>query len=615
VPFPTTKGAFQASNNNPGGKNAFVAELNPTASSLIYSTYLGGSANDQAEDIAVDTSGHAYVTGNAGSFGNASCTGAGIPGSCCTGVGTGTCVPFPTQNAFQTTNKAAGNGGNCFVAELNPSASGSASLVYSTYLGGNGKGDKGEGIAVDSSGEAYITGQAGSYGNAGCTGAGTPDVCCTGVGTGTCVAFPTTPDAYQTKNNAAAYGNAFVTKLNPSASGPASLVYSTYLGGSGNPSSGNGDLGNGIAVDSSGNAYVTGVAGSSDFPHTADAYQSVNNAASNGGTNAFVAKLNPSASGAAALVYSTYLGGSSPSGDAGNAIAVDSLGDAYVTGSAFSTDFPFTDGSYQTSNNATSGGSNAFVAKIEPGATQTPTATPTFSATATPTATATATATPTGTMSATPTPTPASNGAKIAAPSSVTFKAVGIGVHVASPANLVIKNSGKPGNLIGTISAPSKPQVFTVSPNTFTVAPGKTATIKLTCTPDGLIDTDMITLSSNAANTPSLNVSLKCSGLGGKLSALKTLTITSPGVSQTGMANLALKNTGKGILAGSVSSATSPFGGGGKKFTIAPGQPVEPQIVITFTPTSTAPATSSITVTVDPPSTGTAKVTLKGTVK
>ncbi len=135
------------------------------------------------------------------------------------------------------------------------------------------------------------------------------------------------------------------------------LVYSTYLGGNQT------DQGLGIAVDSGGNAYVTGTAFSADFPTTSGAFQT---AVPNPNYTAFVAKLNPSASGEASLVYSTYLGGSDA--DQGGAIAVDSSGDAYVTGTTDSTDFPTTSGAFQTVNNSagTLVGSNAFVTVLNP---------------------------------------------------------------------------------------------------------------------------------------------------------------------------------------------------------------------------------------------------------
>ena len=186
---------------------------------------------------------------------------------------------------------------NAFVAKLNPAASGAASLLYSTYLGGDGY-DWGYGIAVDSAGFAYVTGETQSSN------------------------FPTL-NAFQ-GTLGTIQGNAFVAKLNPAASGAASLLYSTYLGGSGG--SGTGDVGYGIAVDSAGFTYATGYTTSTDFP-TLNAFQSTIGT-TNG--NAFVAKLNPAASGAASLLYSTYLGGSAIA--EGYAIAVDSSGNAYGTG-------------------------------------------------------------------------------------------------------------------------------------------------------------------------------------------------------------------------------------------------------------------------------------------
>ena len=205
--FPTTAGAFQTTFGG-GLTDAFVTELNPTGSGLVYSTYLGGSGYDDGFGIAVDASGNAYVTGFTDS------------------------TDFPTTaGAFQTTF---GGFGDAFVTELNPTGSG---LVYSTYLGGSDD-DEGYGIAVDTSGNAYVTGYTHSSD------------------------FPTTAGAFQTT-----YGgdrDAFVTKLNPTGSG---LVYSTYLGGS------DCDFGVGIAVDTSGNAYVTGITFSSDFPTTAGAFQ------------------------------------------------------------------------------------------------------------------------------------------------------------------------------------------------------------------------------------------------------------------------------------------------------------------------------------------------------
>ena len=360
---------------------------------LSYSTFLGGSGEDNATAITVDTAGNAYVTGltsstdfpvTQGAFQttnkdseNSSTTtsfvtklnpagtavvystylggsGGGNIGDLGSAIAVDTAgnayvagqtysTDFPvTQGAFQTTNKAAAIGGiNAFVAKLN--ATGTA-LLYSTYLGGSGAqnqpGDSASGLAVDTSGNAYVTGSAGS------------------------TDFPVTAGAFQTTNHAAANERnaAFVTKLN--ATGTA-LVYSTYLGGSGTELGG--DNGNAIAVDSAGNAYVAGQTYSTDFPVTPGAFQTTNHEAANVSTNAFVTKLNPTGT---ALVYSTYLGGSGVKveypGDVGNAIAVDAAGEAYVAGEAYSVDFPVTQGAFQTTNHTTVRSSNAFVTKLDP---------------------------------------------------------------------------------------------------------------------------------------------------------------------------------------------------------------------------------------------------------
>jgi hypothetical protein len=289
--FPTTAGAFQPTFGG-GFNNAFVTKLNPTGTGLVYSTYLGGNASDQGLGIAVDTAGNAYVAGATSS------------------------INFPTTaGAFQPTG---GGFADAFVTKLNPTGTG---LVYSTFLGGNTNNDFGSGIAVDTAGNAYVTGFARSSN------------------------FPTTAGAFQ-PTFGGGFVDAFVTKLDATGS---ALLYSTYLGGSSN------DVGQGIAVDGAGSAYVTGETSSTNFPTTPGAAQTIH--AGGFGPDAFVTKLDATGS---TLLYSTYLGGSS--NDVGRGIAVDGAGSAYVTGNTFSTDFPTTSVATQTTN---AGGFDVFVTKLD----------------------------------------------------------------------------------------------------------------------------------------------------------------------------------------------------------------------------------------------------------
>jgi hypothetical protein len=203
-------------------------------------------------------------------------------------------------------------------AVLSPQASG---LLFSTFLGGSAV-DDGRGIAVDSSGAAYVTGRTVSTN------------------------FPTTPGAFDTSFDQSGHLDAIVAKLNPAGS---ALSYATFLGGTGD------DVGIAIAVDSGGAAYVMGgVAGSYDFPTTSGAFDR----SYSGTDDAFMAKLDPSGS---ALSYATFLGGSDV--ESGNSIAVDSSGAAYVTGTTFSTDFPTTPGAFDTTHDG-SNPEDAFVAKL-----------------------------------------------------------------------------------------------------------------------------------------------------------------------------------------------------------------------------------------------------------
>ncbi len=269
-----------------GFSDAFVTEFNPAGSTLIYSTYLGGNSNEFGYGIAADSAGNAYVTGYTNSNN------------------------FPLANARQPTF---GGVADAFVTEFN--AAGSA-LLYSTYLGGSGD-DRGASIAVDSAGNAYVTGLTVS----------TTD-------------FPT---ANALQPAFAGSVDAFVTEFNPTGS---TLLYSTYLGGSGD------DRGIGIAVNSTGNAYVTGSTASSNFP-TVNALQSIS---AGNGSDAFVTKLN---AGGTALLFSTYFGGSG--NDVARGIASNANG-TYLVGETVADNFPISPGALQTARGPRS--SDAFVTKL-----------------------------------------------------------------------------------------------------------------------------------------------------------------------------------------------------------------------------------------------------------
>jgi hypothetical protein len=389
--FPVTAGAFQTTRPGPSCESfvtsytcthAFVTKLNTTGSALDYSTYLGGSVSDFAAGIAVDSYGSAYVTGGTTSpdfpatsapiqptptanCGNPAlpypCTqafvskfnaaGSGLDYSITVGgaspsaiaidssgsayvTGNTSLTNFPvTPGAFQTTpSEPCGSGYpspppciHPFVFKLN--AAGTA-LVYSTYLGGVGN-DSGNAIAVDSSGNVYVTGQ-------------------------TSGGFPLMNPLEE--NDESDLGTAFVSKLNSTGS---ALIYSTYLGGS------NQSFGQGIAVDAAGDASVTGYTLAWDFP-IVDAVQAACSGLASGNDAAFAVELNPAGS---AFLYSTFLGCSDDEPEInndrvtiGNAIAADSSGNVYVTGNTGVTDFPVSNPLQPTLH----GTRNAFIVKISP---------------------------------------------------------------------------------------------------------------------------------------------------------------------------------------------------------------------------------------------------------
>jgi hypothetical protein len=301
--FPTTAGAFDRTGAASNNLDVVVSKINPSGTALVYSTFLGGGNFDQGRDLAVDSAGNAYVTGQTMS------------------------PSFPTTGgAFDRTF----NVDNCprcgidqvdaFVAKLNPAGSG---LVYSTFLGGT-QPDETFGIALDGARNAYVTGETQSSN------------------------FPVTAGAFDTTANGGT--DDFVTKLNATGS---ALVYSTRLGGSDN------ELPEDVAVDANGNAVVGGSTRSTDFPTTPGAFDTTQN----GGAfderfDLYATKLNAAGSG---LVYSTFVGGSKS--DFGGDFALDAAGNAYLAGGTLSPDFPTTPGAFDP---VFGGGSEGVAVKLDP---------------------------------------------------------------------------------------------------------------------------------------------------------------------------------------------------------------------------------------------------------
>lgn len=311
--FPTHNG-FGAGNAK---GVAFVSELNPSGTALLYSTYLGGTGGDAGIGIALDPSGNIYVAGETFS------------------------ADFPT-NSSVTPLKPSSPGaalGTSFVTKINPTANVAAQLVYSSYLGGtngvSGIPDFANAIAADANGNAYVTGYTASSPGSGAAN------------------FPiTTANAHQQTLGGTA-GNAFLTKIDTTKNGAQSLIYSTYLGGNGadavSSTQGFGDIGFGLALDSSKNVYIAGTTTSTNFPTTSTALQpnTAPPAAVAKGT-AFVSRIDTTLSAATSLVYSTYLGGNVA--EFGTAIAVKSNSTiAYITGTSSSPAFPtFPANTFQT---------------------------------------------------------------------------------------------------------------------------------------------------------------------------------------------------------------------------------------------------------------------------
>jgi uncharacterized repeat protein (TIGR01451 family) len=369
--FPTTGTAFQASYGGAPGADAFLTKLSADGSQLLYSTYLGGTGGDGAWGLALDGSNHAYLAGQTAS------------------------ADFPTTPGVL--DAACGADGACdgtsdvFVARLDPAASGPASLVFATYLGGSGE-DQAFGLARDAAGNLYATGRTlstdfpmaglpyqtssgggydafvvklgpgatalaystylgGSGYDDGYSVAAGPASSAYVAGTTSSFVFPTTGAAFQT--GFAGVYDAWFARVDATAAGAGSLVYSTYLGG------GDDDEGFGLALDGAGVASLAGFTRSADFPTPGGAFQPVNG----GAWDAFVVKVDPAASGAASLPYGTYLGGLGT--DAAYGVALDPSQHMHLTGQTLSANFPGV-GAYQGSHQ---GNSDVFVAVVDGAAT------------------------------------------------------------------------------------------------------------------------------------------------------------------------------------------------------------------------------------------------------
>jgi hypothetical protein len=533
--FPTLN---PVQSGNAGNGDAFVTKVNPQATALVYSTYLGGSSADSGQGIAVDLGGSAYVVGFTYS------------------------TNFPTFSAYQGSNAGSVD---AFITKLSPDGS---TFAFSTYLGGSGD-DRGWAIALDSDLNIYVTGSTLTP----CAPATTTTTMCNPTET-----FPTTTGAFQPLNTSQSpgYSDVFVAKLNFPGT---ALLYSTLLGGALTDSPA------GIAVDSSGDAYVTGYTESNNFP-TANAVQ----ASYTGGTcgpkpcpDAFITEVNPQGS---AVLYSTYLGGSLANW--GNGIALDSNTppNAYVVGTTTSSNFPAIALAYQGGPGNTTGLGQAFVSMLSQADAAGVALTPQKLA---------------------------FGYVNLNTPSNLTALDV--------PATVTLMNAGTvPLQVTSITTTGDFAATSTCGPTPFTVpAGGGTCTINVTFTPTVLVaETDQLAINDNATGSPHL-VTLTGTGINeyttvlftpprlvfptttlNTTSAPQVVTMTNNGTSNVPLTITAIAATGD--FAETTNCPSTPF-------TLAVG--ANCVFKVTFTPTATGTRTGALTLT-DNVASGSSSVSLTG---
>ncbi|CAD7781315.1 Beta-propeller repeat protein [Candidatus Methanoperedenaceae archaeon GB50] len=360
--YPTTSGAYDESHN--GGNDVFVSKLDSSLSTLLASTFIGGSGSgywsyDCGYSIALDGGGNVYITGRTYSSNYPTTSGAYdeshnggddvFVSKLDSSLSNLLASTFIGGSYYDYGNSIALDGGgnvyitgrashgypitpgaydeshhnefDVFVSKLDSSLS---NLLASTFIGGSNS-DYGQSIALDGGGNVYVTGR--TYSSD----------------------YPTTPGAYDESHNGG--DDVFVSKLDSSLS---NLLASTFIGGSSYY-----DYGNSIVLDGGGNVYITGRTESSDYPTTPGAYDE----SLNGYYDVFVSKLDSSLS---SLLASTFIGGSG--GEWGNSIALDGGGNVYVTGETNSSDYPTTPGAYLESYK----GNGVFVSKLDSNLTSFP---------------------------------------------------------------------------------------------------------------------------------------------------------------------------------------------------------------------------------------------------